>query len=638
MSHSIACRDLSRVFACIVTLFVACLPRANAADLQQQIDTLAKPLIADGTAVGFVVGVTRDGKTLFLSYGETVKGSRAAPNPDTVYEIGSVTKVFTATLLADMVERGLVKLNDPVQQYLPGDVKMPVADGKPIRLLDLATQSSGLPRMPDNLTPSNPLNPYADYEERQLFAFLNGHKLRRPPGTYEYSNLGMGVLGVVLARRAGSTYEQLLSDRITEPLGLGDTRISLDDRMRYRLAPPYNAAGEPERNWDFGAFAGAGAVRSTARDLLKFAQANLADDGPLHNAFHLAQKKHRDTVGGPAMGLGWHFARDGITRAHSGMTGGYHTYLAIVPSRGIGVVVVSNTATERISVFGDLVTRAAFGLEVEPLPPRKPQSEHKTMAVDAAILARYVGVYPLFAGLDLTVSLDKGQLMVQATGQPKLPVFAESPTRFFYKAVDAQITFVLNKDGKVEKLVLHQNGKDLEGMRTVAVDKATLARYVGVYPLFAGFNLTVSEEDGQLMVQGTGQPKLPVFAKSPTEFFYKGLDAQITFVLDKDGKVEKLVLRAEGTRTAAVEAATLARYAGVYQLLPGFDLTVSVEEGQLMVQGTGQAKVPVFAESQTKFSYKVVDAQITFVPDKDGNVNTLTLHQNGANLSAKRKK
>jgi serine-type D-Ala-D-Ala carboxypeptidase/endopeptidase len=637
MSLSTSLRHLSRVFACVVALLVACLPPAKAADLQQQIDLLAKPLIADGTAVGFVVGVIQNGKTQFLSYGETAKGSRIAPNPDTVYEIGSVTKVFTATLLADMVERGLVKLDDPVQQYLPADVKMPVADGKPIRLVDLATQSSGLPRMPDNFAPSDPGNPFADYGERQLYAFLNGHKLRRPPGAYEYSNLGMGLLGVVLARRAGCTYEQLLSDRITRPLALGDTKITLDDRLRRRLAPPYNAVLEPEKNWDLQAMAGAGAVRSTARDLLKFANANLADDGPLQKAFRLAQRKHRDASNGPAMGLGWQIAGDGITRWHNGMTGGYHTWLAIVPGRQIAVVVLSNTASMRITQFGELVTRAAFGLAVKPLPPRK-SLPAKEITVDTATLAHYVGVYPLFAGFDLTVSLDKGQLMVQGTGQPKVPVFAESPTKFFYKAVDAQITFVLDKNGKVEKLVLHQNGANLEGTRTVAVDAATLTRYVGVYPLFAGFDLTVSLDKGQLMVQGTGQPKLPVFAKSPTQFFYRGIDATITFVLDKEGKVEKLILHAEGTRTVAVDAATLARYAGVYQLFAGLDLTVSVENHQLMVQVTGQPKLPVFAESPTKFSYKAVNAQITFTPDKDGNVDVLTLHQNGVNLPAKRKK
>jgi serine-type D-Ala-D-Ala carboxypeptidase/endopeptidase len=462
MSQSVFGSHPGRVFACVAAVCVAFLASASAADLQKQIDSLAKPLIADGTAVGFVVGVMQNGKTQFWSYGETAKGSRIAPDADTVYEIGSVTKVFTATLLADMVARGLVKLEDPVQQYLPADVIMPIAGGKPIRLLDLATHRSGLPRMPDNVKPAHPNNPYADYEERHLFAFVNGHTLRRPPGTFEYSNLGVGLLGTALARRAGCTYEQLLHDRITGPLGLADTKITLDDRLRRRLAPPYNAAREPETNWDFKALAGAGAVRSTARDLLKFAKANLADDGLL--AFRLAQTQYCDSSSGQAMGLGWHIARDGITRWHNGMTGGYHTWLAIVPGRGIAVVVLSNTATMRMSEFGELATRAAFGLDVKPLPPQK-KSPEKVVAVDAATLARYVGTYQLFAGFDMTVSVEQGQLMVQCTGQPKLPVFAESPTKFFYKVVDAQITFTPAADGTVDTLILHQNGANLLAKR-----------------------------------------------------------------------------------------------------------------------------------------------------------------------------
>jgi hypothetical protein len=292
-------------------------------------------------------------------------------------------------------------------------------------------------------------------------------------------------------------------------------------------------------------------LKSTARDLLKFAQANLANDGPLNNAFRMAQRKQCDTIGGPAMGLAWHFARDGNTRMHTGMTGGYDTWLAIVPSHGIGVVVLSNTTSTRIFEFGELVTRAAFGLEVKPLPPREPVPERKTVAVDATTLARYVGVYPMFAGFDLTVSLDKNQLMVQGTGQPILPVFAESPTKFFYKAVDAQITFVIDKDGKVEKLVLHQNGANLEGKRTVAVDAATLEHYAGTYQLFAGFDMTVSVEHGQLLVQCTGQAKVPVFAESPTKFFYKAVDAQITFAPDKNGDVDTLTLYQNGANLHA---------------------------------------------------------------------------------------
>lgn len=448
------------IAACILSLITTLAPPAHALDLRKQIEPLARPLIEDGTAVGFMIGLVQQGETQVLAYGETVKGSGVAPGGDTVYEIGSISKVFTCLLLADMVEQGLLKLDDPVQKYLPSGTKMPLLDGQPITLDHLATQTSGLPRMPDNFNPSDQGNPYVDYGDAQMAVFLNGHKLRQPPGKYEYSNLAMGLLGQVLARRAGLSYEQLLIDRITKPLGMNDTRITLDKNLKGRLAAPYNAALKPEKNWDFDAMAGAGAIRSTTLDMLKFVQANLKPDGrSLKGAITLAHRKRHTMDDGMAMGLGWHIARDGITRWHNGMTGGYHAWLAVVPSRDVGVVVLANTATMRITEFGEQVTRVALGAEVTPSPPRK------SIAVDPAILASYAGTYEFSPDFQLTVTVEEGKLMVQATGQEKFPVFAESPTKFFYKVVDAQITFEPGKEGRADKLILHQGGRNLEANR-----------------------------------------------------------------------------------------------------------------------------------------------------------------------------
>jgi CubicO group peptidase (beta-lactamase class C family) len=429
-------------------------------DLRLKIDPLARPLLEDGIVVGFVVGIFKDRETQVIAYGETTKGSGIAPNGDTVYEIGSISKVFTGVLLANMVQGGSMKLGDPVQQYLPASVQVPVAEGKPITLEHLATHTSGLPSLPDNFAPADASNPYADYTVTQMYAFLSGYKLPRSPGQYEYSNYAMGLLGHVLARHAGTTYEQLLIERIGTPLGMHDTRITLDEKLRQRLATPYNAAMQPAKNWDLPTLPGTGAIRSTRRDLLKFIQANLAgDEQPLTQALRLAQRTRHTMADGLAMGLGWHIARDGTTRWHNGMTGGYHSWLAVVPSRNIGVVVLANTATMRITAFGEQVTRIALGLEVEPPQP------HQVVDVAPAVLASYVGSYVLRPEFVLTVTVEDGKLMVQATHQEKFPVFAESRTRFFYKVVDAQITFVRDKDGNVNKLILHQAGRDMEAVR-----------------------------------------------------------------------------------------------------------------------------------------------------------------------------
>ncbi len=345
--------------ACVVALLCTPPLAAAALDLRARIDPLARALLDDGVAVGSVVGILKDGRTHVIAYGET--GSGVAPNGDTVYEIGSISKVFTSVVLADMTLRGIVKLDDPVQRHLPPNVKVPVFDGKPITLEHLATQTSGLPRMPDNFHPANPSNPYADYRVEQLYAFLAGYTLTRPPGQYEYSNYGMGLLGHVLARRNGTTYEQLVIERIATPLGMNDTRITLNDDLRARLARPYAEGLRPAANWDIPTLAGAGAIRSTVNDMLKFIQASLAsDDTPLTRALRLSHRQRHAMENGLAMGLGWLIARDGITRWHNGMTGGYHGWLAVTPTHSVGVIVLANTATMRISAFGEQVTRIAL--------------------------------------------------------------------------------------------------------------------------------------------------------------------------------------------------------------------------------------------------------------------------------------
>lgn len=451
--------------SCAILLSVVFFSLAAALDLQSNIDPLAKPLIEKNAVVGFVVGIVKDGETQFIGYGETLKGSGNKPDPETVYEIGSISKVFTGVLLADMVESGAVQLDEPVQKLLPETVRMPVFDDKPITLQDLATQTSGLPRLPIILFPADLQNPYADYTVEQLYKFLNGVRLTRAPGKYEYSNLGMGLLGHVLALRDGKTYEQLLSDRITKPLGLVDTSVTLSDSQRERLAPPYNGALNPEKNWDLPTLVGAGGIRSTGRDLLAFAQANLAadenktDGKPLAKAMRLSHEERHKMEDGLAIGLAWHIARDGVTHWHNGMTGGYHSWVAFVPGKNVATMVLANTATGKITELGEQITRVACGEEVDP------PKERKQIDVEESVLETYVGSYALSPQFVLTVALENGQLMVQATGQQKFPVFAESKTDFFYKVVDAQITFKPDENGRVDKLILHQNGRDLEATR-----------------------------------------------------------------------------------------------------------------------------------------------------------------------------
>jgi len=442
---------------------------------------------------------------------------------EAIYEIGSITKVFTAVLLADMVERGEVALEDPVAKYLPKTVKVPERGGKQITLLDLATHKSGLPRLPANLNPKDPANPYADFSVDDLYSFLNGYSLPREIGaTYEYSNLGVGLLGHALVLRAGKGYEALLRERVLGPLGMDATGIA----VKGPIVAGHDEKLRPVKNWDLPALAGAGALRSTVRDMLVFGGAAC---GARKTKLDAAFARTRGPVA-----LVW--AKNGEdVFSHGGGTGGYRSFLACSVKTGAASVVLSNVAIGVEDVGLHLVEPARFALN----PVKKP------VTVDAAVLAKYVGRYELAPGFTLTVSQEGGQLLAQATGQGRFELFASGEREFFARVAPVEVTFAA--DGA--QLTLKQGGRETVAKRIAAVlpskeialPAESLEPFVGKYELAPGFVLTVTREGTQLQVQATGQPKYPVFAQGSKEFFYKVVDAQITFtetglVLHQNGR------------------------------------------------------------------------------------------------------
>ncbi|MGA7969298.1 MAG: serine hydrolase domain-containing protein, partial [Terriglobales bacterium] len=318
-------------------------------------DSEIRPVLVDRIdkehqSIGIVVGVIEPAGRRVIAYGSLDKGDKRALDGDTVFEIGSVTKVFTSLLLADMVQRGEVALTDPVAKYLPPGVKVPERGGRQITLQDLATHTSGLPRLPPNLAPKDPANPYADYSVEQLYQFLSSYQLTRDIGSqYEYSNLGGGLLGHVLARRAGMDYETLVRSRICEPLGMKSTGITLSAGMKSRMAVGHDRSLDAVENWDLPTLAGAGGLRSTANDLLTFLAANLGyTKSPLAPAMAAMLATRRPTdVPGLEIGLGWHIlTKDGREIIwHNGGTGGFRTFIAFDPKSRTGVVALSNTST-----------------------------------------------------------------------------------------------------------------------------------------------------------------------------------------------------------------------------------------------------------------------------------------------------
>ena len=376
---------------------------------------------------------------------------------DRVFEIGSITKTFTASILATMTADGSVRLDDPVAKYLPATVRVPARNGRQITLLDLATQSSGLPRLPTNMVPRDSTNPYADYTVEQMYAFLSSYELPREVGeTYEYSNLGVGLLGHALALKAGTSYEELVRRRILAPLGMRETAITLTPALRARLAPGHDAEGHVVPNWDLPTLAGAGALRSTVADMLTFLAANLdSSANPLARALRQTHLSRR-SAGSATMtiGLAWHIlARPGGPSIvwHNGGTGGYRSFAGFDEVRRVGVVVLTNA-----NIGADDI---GFHLLDDGLALQVPPRARTEVAVDSLVLDRYVGEYELAPTFHIVVTREGATLFIQATAQPRFPIFAESESDFFLKVVDAQITF--SRDG----LVLHQNGQNLPGRK-----------------------------------------------------------------------------------------------------------------------------------------------------------------------------
>ncbi len=436
---------------------------------------LADRVGAENRGIGMVVGVIDLNGRRVVAYGSPAKNDKRPLNGDTIYEIGSMTKVFTSLVLMDMVQKGEVAVTDPVSKYLPASVKVPERDGKKITLQDLSTQSSGLPRMPTNFHPKDDSNPYADYTPELMYEFLSGYQLPRDIGSkYEYSNLGVGLLGHALTRRAGMDYEAMVKSRICDPLGMNSTRVTFTPDMKARLAIGHNSGLNEVANWDLTALAGAGALRSSANDMLTFLAANLGyTKSPLAAAM-AAEVSIRRPTGSPNMEIAyaWHIqTKDGNSIIwHNGGTGGYRTFMGFDPKSRVGVVVLSNIST---AAGPDDIGRHLLDASY-PLDKVEPVKEHKEVTVDAKVFDNYVGAYQLAPNAILTVMRDGDQLFTQLTGQPKFQVFPEGEGNFFLKVVDAQLTFNTDSQGKATEVMLHQNGRNTTAKRIDETQAAAL--------------------------------------------------------------------------------------------------------------------------------------------------------------------
>ncbi len=420
---------------------------------------------AQKQATGAVVGIIGPDGRRVIAYGSFGLHDRRAMDGDSVFDVGSITKVFTALLLADAVRRGEMALDDPAAKYLPARVRMPQRDGRQITLVDLATHTAGFPLRPPNLSSRDPANPYARYTIAQMYQGLSMVKLEADPGSrYQYSNVGFGLLGHLLERRTGRSYAELVRSRITGPLGMADTAIGLSPQMRRHQPQGYDAQLEPAGHWSEGALLGAGALRSTANDLLRLLGAVLAyQPSELQPAMRAMLDTRRPGGMQPAtqIALAWNIWEDhGRTVVwKNGSVGGFRSFVGYDPQARLGVVALANAQTGTgVDDIGLHLLNPSF-----PVNLQKP-SEHKEVVLPGAVLDRYVGRYHFASDNSVLEISRKGEHLAGNMAGQAFEMYAESERGFFLKVVDAQAEFE-GADGPAGAVIWHQAGQSDRGER-----------------------------------------------------------------------------------------------------------------------------------------------------------------------------
>lgn len=531
-------------------------------DLQVMLDYL----VADGATPGLVLGMVEpDGRTRILTAG--TGGPDTAPLGRTsVFEIGSINKTFTGVLLADMVVRGEVALDDPIATYLPDSVRAPSRGGIEITLEHLATHRSGLPRLPDNYVPTDMADPYAGYTLEHLYDFLDGHELRRDPGAEaEYSNLAFGLLGHLLARAASRaegtelTYRELLRRRVLEPLGISTTRYELDDTLAARMTRGHSPQGSPVSYWfTTEAIEGAGGLRSDLDDMLAYLRAHLDPDATdLGEAIRLATRQRSSATETAGIGLGWQTAdwegRRIVT--HGGATGGFSASIGLDRDTGAGFVLLTNTGSFPDDLGLDLLR---FGPYVE-----RPVAE-----LDPSFGEAYAGVYEISPGASIFVRHEgDGVLTFQNPGNVRFRMYAESDSSFFLKRAPWRVVFTRDDAGEVAGLDLITGGARrshprvaddppppgapaAEPVRDLPLGADEIALYEGTYELELGTQTTMAlrifGQDGQLMSQAPGQ-SVSRLRSQGNHVFAPDFDDTVRLVFTvEDGRAVRVTLHQGG--------------------------------------------------------------------------------------------
>lgn len=527
--------------------------------------TVAAGRVDEALAERFEGDWTRTCAVAAIVDGERVETGRYCADPtraarlDGAFEIGSVSKTFNAALLASLVAEGRLSLDDPLADHVPDGVVVPVRGDRPITLRHLATHTAGLPVLPPGFAPSDPADPYAGLTPAALFEALSATRLDAAPGdVWAYSNFGAMLLSAVIAEAAGGDYAAALRERLLAPLGLARTAVGVGADGVVEVAG-HRPGGEPVPAWRFHpALSGAGGLRATLDDLVRYVQAQFdreSNDDPAATAARAALAATQAAQPGPGqpMALGWLRAplRGRELRVHEGGTGGFSSFVAFDPAARRGAIVLADTA---LSNLGGL---ASIGLPL--LDPQVPVGAPRRAKVPPPeLLARLAGDYRLGGALTMVVKPRDGALVVQAAGQPAFEMGFDSAGEFHARAFDAVLRpapdgagFTWLQGGGATPAVRVDAASDrgATGSRAERAPQApasALDEYAGTYPLMPGFDLRVFVEGERLMAQATGQGAFALDPAGGDRFTAAAFGIVIDFERGDDGGISALRLAQGG--------------------------------------------------------------------------------------------
>jgi serine-type D-Ala-D-Ala carboxypeptidase/endopeptidase len=463
---------------------------------------------------------------------------------NTAFEIGSISKTMLAFLVADLIDQGKMKLDDPLQKYLPEGSVVPMWKDKGVTVQHVVTHTSGIPRLPDGMERANPEDPYAALTPKELLDSLKRATLTAEPGTkFEYSNFAMMTLSLAVTHTAKQDLDTLLKRRLFEPIGMRGAYIS-KPAGSIKPAQGHNTLRKPVPPWTIATdLGGVGMVHATLDDMAAYARAALGKPGEqtkeATRAATLIATAQKPLYKGPGEELGMNWFRRRLAGGvevieHGGGTGGFSSYIVADRANARAVVVLSDAAGAGIGKFADALLDAK----------ENPGAARRVATPAKKLLDSLVGDYMIGDALPATLRTREGRLFVQAQGQPEFELGYDTGGNFFLLDFDA----VLKRDGDSEnaKLTWAQGGAEMPFTRRDTAAKAyqvapgKMADYPGVYPLSPAFKLTFSVQEQTLMAQATGQGAFPLAAVSEDHFAATAFGIKVWFKRGADGKVNAI--------------------------------------------------------------------------------------------------